>query len=239
MPSNIGGAHWGGLAFDPARQLAIIPVNTVNTVAAVVQLIPRAQLGREGEYGHEADGWEYAPMRGTPYVMRRRILLSPKGVPCSPPPFGELVAVHVPTGKIAWRVPLGTLGALAPTRTGEAPAQGARVSTMQQALGARTPETATPDMPPALGSPNLGGPIVTAGGVTFIGATIDRMFRAFDTETGREIWHAPLPAGGKATPMTYAVRGRQYVAIATGGDGGGFFGRGDEVVVFALDGSTP
>lgn len=215
LPSNIGGAHWGGVAFDPARQLAVVPVNTI---AAVVQLMPRARLGAAGDRGHEADGWEYAPMHGTPYVMRRRLLLSPAGVPCTPPPFGALVAVHVPSGRVAWRVPLGTPGAIARTRSGD------RAAGLTPALGAR-----------ALGSPNLGGPLVTAGGLAFVGATLDRRLRAFDVATGRELWSGALPAGGKATPMTYAAGGRQYVAIAAGGDGN-VFGRGDEVVAFALDG---
>jgi quinoprotein glucose dehydrogenase len=67
----------------------------------------------------------------------------------------------------------------------------------------------------------------------FIGATLDARFRAFDVDTGRELWSAPLPAGAKATPMTYAVNGRQYVAIAAGGDGK-VFGKSDEIVVFSL-----
>ncbi|MGH7634525.1 MAG: PQQ-binding-like beta-propeller repeat protein, partial [Gemmatimonadaceae bacterium] len=75
--------------------------------------------------------------------------------------------------------------------------------------------------------------IVTGGGLVFVGATLDQELRAFDVETGRELWHAMLPAGAKATPMTYAVRGRQYVAIAAGGDGA-YFGKSDDVVVFAL-----
>ncbi|HET6233119.1 MAG TPA: pyrroloquinoline quinone-dependent dehydrogenase [Longimicrobiaceae bacterium] len=206
IPSNVGGAHWGGVAFDPARQLAIVPVNDI---AAVVQLIPRARHD-----GKMEEGWEYAGMRGTPYMMRRRILLSPAGVPCTPPPFGALVAVDVQAGTIAWRVPLGTPGALAPKRMTEP--GGADSAALR-----------------ALGSVNLGGAIATAGGLVFIGATLDRQLRAFDVETGRELWHAALPAAGKATPMTYAVNGRQYVAIAAGGDGG-VFGKSDEVVVFAL-----
>ncbi|NUR20479.1 MAG: PQQ-binding-like beta-propeller repeat protein, partial [Gemmatimonadaceae bacterium] len=84
-----------------------------------------------------------------------------------------------------------------------------------------------------LGSPNLGGAITTAGGLVFVAATLDRQIRAFDVETGRELWRASLPAAGKATPMTYMVGGRQFVAIAAGGDGANF-GKGDEVVVFAL-----
>jgi quinoprotein glucose dehydrogenase len=73
---------------------------------------------------------------------------------------------------------------------------------------------------------------VTAGGLVFIAATLDRRFRAYDIETGRVLWAADLPAGGKATPMTYSAGGRQYVVIAAGG--GGRFGRGDAIVAFAL-----
>ena len=196
----------------------------MNTVAAVVQLIPRARMSDP----HEAVGWEYAAMRGTPYGMRRKLLLSPAGVPCTPPPFGALVAVDVARGTIAWRVPLGTPIALAPSRgTGEATVARAHDA-------AATPAAATDTRRArASGSPNLGGPIVTAAGLVFIGATLDQRLRAFDVADGRELWHAALPAGAKATPMTYAVRGRQYVAIAAGGDGDAF-GRADEIVVFAL-----
>ena len=82
------------------------------------------------------------------------------------------------------------------------------------------------------GSPQLGGPIVTAGGLVFIGATLDRSFRAFDAETGRELWTSTLPAGARATPMTYEAGGRQFVVIAAGGsDRWGF---GDAVIAFAL-----
>jgi quinoprotein glucose dehydrogenase len=82
------------------------------------------------------------------------------------------------------------------------------------------------------GSPNLGGPIVTAAGVVFVGGAVDRALRAFDVETGRELWRAELPAGAKATPMTYRVGGRQYVTVAAGG--GSLWGKGDAIVTFAL-----
>ena len=224
VPSNVGGAHWGGLAYDPARQLVIVPVNEI---AAQVQLI--AQMT---EHESHAEGWEYAAMRGTPYMTRRRIILSPAGVPCTRPPFGSLVAVDLGTGTIAWRVPLGT--PRPPTRVAAAqpalaPAEPAQVRSGLTAIGAGADSSAVA----ALGSPNLGGAIVTAGGLVFIGATIDQRVRAFDVETGRELWSAPLPAGGKATPMTYMANGRQYVAIAAGGDGA-IFGKSDEIVVFAL-----
>lgn len=83
-----------------------------------------------------------------------------------------------------------------------------------------------------IGSPNLGGPLVTAGGVVFVGATIDHAIRAFDIESGRLIWQASLPGGARATPMTYQTNGRQYVVICVGG--GDEFGNGDYVIAFAL-----
>ena len=202
IPSNIGGAHWGGLAVDPIRQLAIVPVNRI---IAEVQLIPREEYQRRrNETGYRLEGSQYTSMRGTPYVMRRGILFGPSGAPCSPPPFGTLVAVDLGTGAKKWEVPLGTFAPDAPP----------------EAAGA--------------GSPNLGGPIVTAGGLVFIAATLDRKIHAFDVETGAELWSAPLPAGGKATPMTFAgPSGKQYVVIAAGGDGGRF-GKSDRVVAFAI-----
>jgi quinoprotein glucose dehydrogenase len=199
LPSNIGGAHWGGLAVDPGRQLAVVPVNRI---IAEVQLIPREEYQRRrNETGYRLEGSQYTNMRGTPYVMRRSILIGPSKAPCSQPPFGSLVAVDLGTGAIKWDVPLGTVA---------------------------------PDAPPGLGSPNLGGPIVTAGGLVFIAATLDQKIRAYDVDTGQELWSAPLPAGGKATPMTYlGADGRQYVVIAAGGDGGRF-GKSDRVVAFGL-----
>jgi quinoprotein glucose dehydrogenase len=81
---------------------------------------------------------------------------------------------------------------------------------------------------------NLGGPISTAGGLVFLGATIDGMFRAFDTATGKELWSYKLPASARATPMTYVHKGKQYVVIAAGGHDPKFTALGDEVVAFAL-----
>ena len=82
--------------------------------------------------------------------------------------------------------------------------------------------------------PNMGGPIVTDGGLAFIGAAMDNYLRAFDVDTGRELWKGRLPAGGQATPMSYQVNGRQFVVIAAGGHGGLDTKQGDYVVAFAL-----
>jgi quinoprotein glucose dehydrogenase len=206
IPSNIGGAHWGGVAVDEQRQVAVIPVNTI---AASVQMLPRgpydagAPRAEGGRFG-----FEYNRMRGTPYWMRRRLLLGPSGLPCTPPPFGSLVAVDLRTGALAWSVPLGDIAR-------ELPAE----------LRALHPR--------GVGSPNLGGAIITAGGVVFIGATLDARVRAFDLQDGRELWRADLPAGARATPMTFVgADGRQYVVIAAGG--GGPFGEGDTVTAYAL-----
>jgi quinoprotein glucose dehydrogenase len=207
VPSNVGGAHWGGLAFDPTNDVAVIPTNRI---AAVITLIPRAQFEarRDMNMGQERIGTEYAMMRGTPFVLKRELYLGPSNAPCTPPPFGSLVALSLRTRQIVWSVPLGTSEGL-------------------DKIGIRTP----PDIPGAI---NLGGPIITASGLVFIGAALDRYFRAYDLKNGRELWKFALPAGGKATPMTYlGGDGRQYVVIAAGGDGKAW-GWSDEIVAFAL-----
>lgn len=202
LPSNVGGAHWGGLALDPVREIAVVPVNRI---AAMVQLLSADTLTEEeADREEERTGLEYTHMEGTPYVMRRGFVRSPGGLPCTPPPWGALVAVSLRRGQREWEVPLGTM----PGASGQPPSR------------------------PEWGSPNLGGPIVTAGGLVFIAATLDRKFRAFDVETGRVLWAADLPAGGKATPMTYVAGGRRFVAIAAGG--GDRFGVGDYIIAFAL-----
>jgi quinoprotein glucose dehydrogenase len=203
LPSNIGGAHWGGVAVDTVRDIAVVPVNRL---AAMVQLIPITTLTEdEADRLESQTGDQYTHMEGSPYVMRRGFVWSPQGLPCSPPPWGGLVAIDLRTGAKRWDVPLGQM---------------------------RTPDGTL--LSAEWGSPNLGGPIVTAGGLVFIAATLDRRIRAFDVETGKVLWSADLPAGGKATPMTYSAGGRQFVVIAAGG--GGRFGKGDHIVAFALPG---
>jgi len=201
-PSYVGGGNWGGIAFDPDRQIVI--VNTMQ-IAAEVQLIERnefLEMARSGDYPES----EFAFQQGTPYGMRRQMLLSPLGVPCSAPPWGRLSAVDMRAGTILWQVPLGTIEDLVP----------AFVPALE------------------LGVPNIGGPIMTASGITFIAATSDNYLRAFDVETGKELWKGRLPAGGQATPMTYMVDGRQYVVIAAGGHLPMGTTPGDYVVAFAL-----
>jgi quinoprotein glucose dehydrogenase len=135
--------------------------------------------------------------------------------PCQQPPWGELVAVNANTGDIVWKIPFGIY-----------------------------PELVAKGIPPT-GTPNLGGPITTATGLVFIGATKDARFRAFDAKTGKELWYAQLEAAGGATPMTFTGRnGRQYVVIAAGGPGdtdrGGTEVYPQKLVAFSLpDANTP
>ncbi len=129
--------------------------------------------------------------------------LDPDGYPAIRPPWGTLNAIDLNTGEYLWRTPLGVY-----------------------------PELIAQGLPPT-GTENYGGPLVTAGGLVFIGATRDEYFRAFDQKTGRELWRVKLPAAGYASPATYEVDGRQYVVIACGG---GKLGTksGDAYVAFAL-----
>jgi len=206
FPGNAGGSNWGGIAVDPDRQLAFV---RTSDLPWIVRLIPRAdfQAEREADPKHE-----YGPQVGTPYGMRRDMMMSPLGLPCIGPPWGTLSAVDMRTGAIRWQVPHGSVRDLAPI-----------------------------PLPLDWGIPGLGGPIVTETGLVFIAAAMDDYLRAFDVETGEELWKGRLPAGGQATPMSYRVefedgRVRQYVLIAAGGHARAGTKLGDHLVAFALDG---
>ena len=201
-PSYVGGVNWGSTAFDSERQLVVA---AVNHVPMVVTLVARERLKAMRDSGEWSDS-EFATQTGTPYGMRREMLASPFGLPCTAPPWGTLAAVDLRRNAIRWQVMLGSTRDMTPWFVPS----------------------------PTLGMPNMGGPIVTDGGLVFIGAAMDNYLRAFDIETGRELWKGRLPAGGQATPMSYAANGRQFVVIAAGGHGGLDTKRGDYVVAFAL-----
>ncbi len=205
-PQNPGGINWGSVTIDPERRLL---VTNLMRMAAVIQLIPRAEYDAMPD---KASRWPFQlqPMHGTPYAMRNFPLLSPWGAPCSPPPWGTLVAVDLATGKRAWEVPLGTTRDQAPFPLWLVPAWR------------------------DLGAPNLGGSVATASGLVFIAATTDKTLRAFASETGELLWEHRLPYTGNATPMTYRIGpdGRQYVVIAAGGHV--WSEPGDALMAFAL-----
>jgi quinoprotein glucose dehydrogenase len=202
-PFTGGGVNWGGLSFDARKQ--VVYVNTTNAMH-LVTLIPADKV----KAAHQAElDKEISAQKGAPYGMRRDVLRSPLGLPCNPPPWGQLHAIDLRTGKMLWEVPLGTTRDLAP---------GSQLFTG------------------TIGVPNFGGPVSTASGLVFIGAAMDNYLRAFDAATGKELWKGRLPGGGQATPMTYVWKGRQYVVIAAGGHSKTDTKRGDKVVAYALPG---
>jgi quinoprotein glucose dehydrogenase len=176
FPGWTGGGNWNGSAFNPDLGFLYLPTQDLGMLNKMVK-------STRFENMYVRSGPDNAPaMLGTNFWDGR------KSWPCQQPPWGELVAVNVNTGDIAWRVPLGSFEEL-------------------DALGV-----------PATGTPNRGGPIATAGGLIFIGASQDARFRAFDARTGRVLWTADLSENGRAVPITYQGRdGKQYVAIMAGG----------------------
>ena len=202
IPGTVGGINWSGFAFDQTRGLLIV---SVTNLPAKVRMIAARNFAK-GDRGDLRA--ETTMQMGTPFAMSREFLRAPSGLPCIKPPFGELMAVDLAAGKIAWRTPLGALEELAP---------GVPLSRI------------------APGSIVLGGPIVTAGGLIFQGGTMDRTLRAFAAADGKLLWSAALPASAHATPMTFEAGGKQYVVIAAGGSAKvDEEKQGDAVVAYAL-----
>ncbi len=173
-------------------------------LATVLRVIRKQDPAKEDAV--PAKDYLTRPLQGTPYRIEGELFVSPLGIPCTPPPWGTLAAIDLGTGKIRWQIPLGQI----------------------RRAGVTIPKKAN------WGSPNVGGPMVTAGGLVFIGAAMDQKLRAIDVETGRELWAGDLPAPGMAVPMTYLAAGRQFVAIAAGGSATAGTKIGDSLVVFAL-----
>lgn len=191
LPGTHGGVNYSGGAFDPTLGLFVV---NVNNLGQPMRIVPDAAGGytNAGQFAGTVRFWD-----------------PEKHLPCTEPPWGELVAVNVNSGKIAWRSVLGVTDSF-------------------------------PRGKQHTGRPGLGGPIVTAGGVTFIGATDDARFRAFDTKSGREIWTYHLPASAESIPITYTdSHGKQYVAVVA--TGGGLVRApllSDELIAFKLDDGT-
>jgi quinoprotein glucose dehydrogenase len=176
FPGWTGGGNWNGGAFNPGLGYLFLPSQDVGMLNKMVKSTRTANM-------YSRVGPDEAPpdLAGNFWDGR-------KSWPCQQPPWGELLAVNVNTGDIAWRVPLGSFEEL-------------------DKLGV-----------PPTGTPLRGGPIATAGGLVFIASSVDARFRAFDARTGQVLWTADLTENGRAVPMTYQGKsGRQYVAIMAGG----------------------
>jgi glucose dehydrogenase len=230
FPGAVGGGNWGGVATDP--RLGYVFANVMNTGQwgylekgsggrGGGRASPGPESGSEqpgrGRAGDGADGGGAGVGGGytktTPFgagnPARFRFWNPETTWPCQNPPWGELYAINAASGEVAWKVPLGSFP--------EAEAKGVK----------------------GAGTPNMGGAIATAGGLVFIGATVDGKFRAFESKTGKLLWEANVDAPAHSVPSTYiGADGRQYVVIPAGG--GGFLQgpTGDSIIAFALPSAT-
>jgi quinoprotein glucose dehydrogenase len=212
-PAFDGVIDWMGASIDPNHKVLIA---NANYIPFIVQLIPREAKPEvpawDGKGDQPNNPAPLAPQYGTPYVGSVHPWLNPIGVPCNSPPWGTMTAIDLKTRTIAWQHPLGTTRDTGP-------------------FGTHT------NLPFNTGIFNIGGNFVTKGGLVFVGATADNYLRAIDERTGEVVWQSRLPAGGQATPMSYSVDGKQYVAIAAGGHGGLGTATGDYIVAYTLDGA--
>ena len=206
-PGHYGVFNWGGVAVDQARQLVVVAPNYVGYYSHLAPAKQPYARVASLQSGRRDGGTEAPPSSPSPFSVEFGAFLSPLGIPCNAPPWGELAAVDLSTNQVIWRRSLGTTRDRAP-------------------LG----------LPLPLGVPTLGGPVATKSGLVFIAGTLDNYLRAFNIFTGKELWRGRLPAGGQATPMTYISErsGRQFVVIAAGGHSGIGTTRGDSVIAFAL-----
>lgn len=216
-PGYNGGSDWGGIAVDPRRGIIVANYNDMpnynrlipRAVADKKGWTPRSQA-RGGDLGGGAEG-AGDPQAGTPYAIQVNAgwRMPFTGLLCKTPPYGGMRAIDLRTGKTIWDRPFGS--------------------------ARRNGPFGVPSMLPVeIGTPNNGGAVVTAGGLIFMAATTDNMFRAIDLSTGKTVWQTTLPAGGQATPMTYEVGGRQFVVIMTGGHHFMETPIGDQVIAYAL-----
>ncbi|TZG31755.1 glucose/quinate/shikimate family membrane-bound PQQ-dependent dehydrogenase [Agrobacterium sp. B1(2019)] len=174
-------------------------------LAFTSQLVPRADIPPKGQ---DEKGSEQGLNRndGAPYGVFMGPFLGPLQIPCQAPPWGYVAGADLRTGDIAYKHKNGTVHDMTPL-----------------------------PLPFKLGVPGIGGPMITKGGVAFLGAAVDNYLRAYDLTTGKQLWEARLPAGGQATPMTYSLEnGKQYVVMVAGGHGSVGTKPGDYVIAYTL-----
>lgn len=226
-PGYNGGSDWGSVAVDPVRRLLIANYNDIPNLN---QLIPREQadaMGLKPIYAPKVDetslkeagsksgkgegGASVYPQVNAPYAISVNAGWRNwgTGVPCSAPPYGGIRAISLDTGKTVWDEPLGTA-----RRNG--------------------PFGIPSHLPLNIGLPNNGGTVLTAGGLIFVGAATDNLFRAIDTATGEVVWQDVLPVGAQANPISYEVNGEQYVLVSASGHAFMETGTSDEIIAYKL-----
>ncbi|ACP24531.1 glucose dehydrogenase (pyrroloquinoline-quinone) protein [Sinorhizobium fredii NGR234] len=173
-------------------------------LAFTSRLVPREEIPPKGE-GEKGSEQGLNRNEGAPFGVYMGPFLGPLQIPCQAPPWGYVAGADLRTGKIAYKHKNGTVYDMTPL-----------------------------PLPFRLGVPGIGGPIVTKGGVAFLGAAVDNFLRAYDVTTGVQLWEARLPAGGQATPMTYMVGDKQYLLMVAGGHGSVGTKPGDYVIAYTL-----
>jgi quinoprotein glucose dehydrogenase len=215
-PGYNGGSDWGGVAVDPMRGVLVANYNDMPNYN---RLVPRAEADRLGwaprsetgrATGSQPEG-AGDPQAGAPYAIDVNAgwRMPVTGMLCKEPPYGGIRAIDLASGRTIWDRPFGTA-----RRNG--------------------PFGIPSGLPLTIGTPNNGGAVVTGGGVIFIAATTDNLIHAINLRDGETLWTDVLPAGGQASPITYAVDGRQYVVMMAGGHHFMETPPGDYVIAYAL-----
>ncbi len=223
-PGYNGGTDWGSVAVDPVR--GVIVAN-YNDMPNYVRLVPRAKADKKGWFTREQKAQMQAegksvkvdagvegagdPQAQTPYAVDVNAgwQMPVTGMLCKQPPYGGIRAIDIATGKTIWDRAFGSA-----RRNG--------------------PFGIPSHLPVTIGTPNNGGSVITAGGLIFIAASTDNLFKAIDLKTGKILWQTVLPAGGQATPIVYEQNGREYVVLMTGGHHFMKTPIGDQVIAWAL-----
>ncbi|MGZ3305271.1 MAG: outer membrane protein assembly factor BamB family protein, partial [Asticcacaulis sp.] len=213
-PGYNGGSDWGSLAVDPRRGVIVANYNDMPNYDI---LLTRKDADAKGIYPlgdprfKPSGGEDKGAQAGAPYadLVNPGWQMPVTGMLCKQPPYGGIRAIDLATGKTLWDRPFGTARNNGPF--------------------------GIPSMLPfTIGTPNNGGPAVTAGGLIFIAASSDNLIRAIDIRTGKTVWSDVLPAGGQATPMLYEQNGREYLVIMAGGHHFMKTPKGDDLIAYAL-----
>ncbi|WP_366060484.1 membrane-bound PQQ-dependent dehydrogenase, glucose/quinate/shikimate family [Gluconobacter kondonii] len=206
-PGDFGMFEWGGIGVDPIHQIAIA---NPSSIPFVQHLIPRGPKNPSEPGANLPAGNESGvqPMFGTPFGVNLDIFLSPFGMPCMAPPWGYIAGIDLKTNKVVWQHRVGT-----------------------------TRDSSPFPITLKVGTPMLGGPLVTNGGVAFLTSTLDQYIRAFDVKTGKMLWQDRLLAGGQSNPMSYEVNGEQYIVTVDGGHQSFGTKMGDYIRAYKLEGS--